>query len=732
MTTVHLVLNAHVDPIWLWPWPSGLDELLNTCRSACDRLEAHPDVQFCRGEAWAYERIERADPDLFERIRRHIVAGRWHIVGGWWIQPDCNGPSGFGFERQIAAGKAYFLDRFGFFPRAGYNVDSFGHAATLPALLRAAGQDAYVMMRPQEHEMTLPARVFRWRGHVGGPEVVTFRIAKTYAIRELSVEHVRSSLTDLPPGIAHTLCFIGAGDHGGGATERQIAWLHEHRDRIPGCRLEFSSPDRFFDAIWEHRETLPLVTGELQMHAVGCYSVYRPIKVGVRRAEHALRQAELVQAAAPAGASENALRLAEAWRHVAFCQFHDTYGGTCVPSAYPQALAMLGAAATTADEILQVGLRRQAAALPDDPCQRIVLHNASDATYDGYAEHEPHFEHTGWQPHWRLIDEAGQPVAFQLVHPEAQIRFDVHWFVRLLFRVRAEPGAHRVLRIDTGSTDATPKRRAGGTTTGAATGVSTIANDLGVGVRLPSAPGDTGELRFVAGTVPLPRLDLIEDLTDTWSHDIDRYDDSVVAHAQWQPPQVLDTGPLMFALQQAGTLDASRLLAEYRVYAGEPFVELRLRVQWAAQHSVLKLTLELPAPATRRTDGIPGGELERALDGKEYPVRDRILLDLAGAGAAARSAAGGARLGLVFPDVYAGDVLPTRARLTLLRSPLMAHHDPYRGPMPRGCFADRGEHEFRFRWFYDATVTGAALDQHALMLQRPLVAADLTRGMPAT
>src|SRR3546814_15618098 len=109
------------------------------------------------------------------------------------------------------------------------------------------------MMRPQEHELPLPASLFRWRGHEGDPEVVTFRIARNYEIAELTLEHVLASLKDLPEGVRHTMCFVGVGDHGGGPTERQIQWCGDHADRIPGCRLRFSSPSLFFDAVVVHR-----------------------------------------------------------------------------------------------------------------------------------------------------------------------------------------------------------------------------------------------------------------------------------------------------------------------------------------------------------------------------------------------------------------------------------------------------------------------------------------------
>jgi len=289
MITVHFIANAHLDPIWLWPWQAGLDAALTTCRSACDRLDAHPDLLFTRGEAWVYHQIERIDPPLFQRIRAFVSEGRWSIVNGWWIQPDCNLPSGFAMRKQIDLGRRYFRDRFGQFPRVAYNVDTFGHAATLPGLLREAGQDRYVMMRPQEHEMKLPARLFRWRGYDNGPEVVTFRIADAYnSTHGMTAEHVQASLSDLPAGVQHTMCFIGVGDHGGRPTEEHLRWCRKNENSFDGCRLVFSSPDRFFDAISSHVDSLPLVTGELQMHAIGCYSVHRQVKTAVRQAEHLL------------------------------------------------------------------------------------------------------------------------------------------------------------------------------------------------------------------------------------------------------------------------------------------------------------------------------------------------------------------------------------------------------------------------------------------------------------
>ena len=130
MKTIHLIASAHLDPIWLWPWQNGLDAVLNTCRTMVRFLDRHPEVIFTCGEAWKYRQVEQLAPELFAKIRRLVELGRWEIIGGWWIQPDCNAPSGFAMERQIELGMRYFRETFGRVPTIGYNVDSFGHAAT--------------------------------------------------------------------------------------------------------------------------------------------------------------------------------------------------------------------------------------------------------------------------------------------------------------------------------------------------------------------------------------------------------------------------------------------------------------------------------------------------------------------------------------------------------------------------------------------------------------------------
>lgn len=143
MPKIHLIGNAHLDPVWLWRWQEGFSEITATFRSALDRMKDFPDFQFTSACCVYYQWIEKLDPDMFEEIQRYVREGRWNIVGGWFLQPDCNIPSGESFARHGLISQRYFKEKFGITVKTGYNVDSFGHNAMLPQILKKSGMENY-------------------------------------------------------------------------------------------------------------------------------------------------------------------------------------------------------------------------------------------------------------------------------------------------------------------------------------------------------------------------------------------------------------------------------------------------------------------------------------------------------------------------------------------------------------------------------------------------------------
>src|SRR5919204_574746 len=139
-----MVGNAHIDPVWLWRWTEGYQEVRATFQSAVDRLDEYDEFIFSATSAQFFAWVEEHDPELFATIASRIAEGRFHVFGGWWVECDTNRPCGESLVRQALYGQHYLHEKFGVLAREGGNVDSFGHNAGLPQLLVKSGLGAYV------------------------------------------------------------------------------------------------------------------------------------------------------------------------------------------------------------------------------------------------------------------------------------------------------------------------------------------------------------------------------------------------------------------------------------------------------------------------------------------------------------------------------------------------------------------------------------------------------------
>ena len=108
-----MIGNAHIDPVWLWQWPEGYQEVRATFRSALDRMHEYPEFIFTANSAAYYAWVKEIDPAMFEEIRERVAEGRWAIVGGWWVEPDCNIPSGESFVRHALYSQRWFQAELG-------------------------------------------------------------------------------------------------------------------------------------------------------------------------------------------------------------------------------------------------------------------------------------------------------------------------------------------------------------------------------------------------------------------------------------------------------------------------------------------------------------------------------------------------------------------------------------------------------------------------------------------
>ncbi|MDR0743049.1 MAG: twin-arginine translocation signal domain-containing protein, partial [Tannerella sp.] len=106
--SIYMIGHAHLDVVWLWPWHEGLAVAHSTFRSALERMKETPDLVFTSSSALYYKWVAENDPGMLTEIRQRVAEGRWNIVGGWWIEPDTNIPSGESMVRQGLYGQRTF------------------------------------------------------------------------------------------------------------------------------------------------------------------------------------------------------------------------------------------------------------------------------------------------------------------------------------------------------------------------------------------------------------------------------------------------------------------------------------------------------------------------------------------------------------------------------------------------------------------------------------------------
>ena len=196
-----------------------MSAVLSTFQSAVNLAEKY-DYIFCHNEVTVYKYVEEYAPELFEKIKKLVKQGKWHIMGGWYLQPDCNMPSGESFVRQIQEGKRYFVEKFGVYPTTAINFDPFGHSFGLVQIIKKCGQDSYIFMRPYPHELALPDEHFIWRG-LDGSEIKAVRSNAYNTPLGKSADVIEERANE----DRHEVCLIlwGVGNHGGGPSDKDLA-----------------------------------------------------------------------------------------------------------------------------------------------------------------------------------------------------------------------------------------------------------------------------------------------------------------------------------------------------------------------------------------------------------------------------------------------------------------------------------------------------------------------------
>lgn len=703
---LHMIGNAHLDPVWLWRWTEGFQETKATFRSALDRLSESEDFIFTQSSAANYEWVERSDPAMFNEIRARVQEGRWHIVGGFWTQPDCNIPSGESFVRQALYGQRYFMEKFGVTASVGYNVDSFGHAGTLPQILKKSGLHYYVFMRPMPGEKALPGHLFRWQSD-DGSEVLTFRILFEYLTwgKEVDV-HVRRCADEVHAPLNEAMVFYGVGNHGGGPTKENIESIRRLQAEDSGLELVFSHPLRFFREVEARQQDYPVVRGDLQHHASGCYAAHSAIKMWNRQTENALTTAEGFSAAALCVAAQPYPDFSRAWKNLLFNQFHDIMAGTSLESAYEDAQVQMYESLSIAQRHLNYALQAISwkIGIPaEDGTLPLVVFNPNAWAISACVEAEALQNAVEGA---LLLTDTGDEVAFQMIQPQATC----NGRARMCFNAELPAMGYRVYRLckDKGAAPAPAPAAKKKDAFAAENAWYRLEIDPKTGC-IESLYDKQNDVQVFKGQAAVPAV--MQDDSDTWAHDILRFLDCIGTFTPVRVQRV-ESGPVRTVLRVDSTWETSTLRQDFIVYADRPQVDVRVTVNWHDRHQLLKLLFPVNVNFPQGVYDAPYGCIEKEGNGEEEPMQNWVDVSGLVPGQDKGYLAG---LAVLNSGKYSASISKNEIGLTVLRSPIYAHHTPHQ-PAPDGDYRyiDQGEQRFTYALlphtgpFEDAPVAKAA------------------------
>jgi alpha-mannosidase len=665
--------HAHIDTAWLWPIAETVRKCTRTFASATNYMDEYPEYQFACPQAQQLQWMKDQHPALYARIREKARAGQFVPVGGTWVEPDCNLPSGESLARQFLYGQRFFEREFGARCQEFWNPDVFGYSGALPQIMKLAGIRYFLTQKLSWNQLNKPAsHTFVWEGIDGSRILTHFPPADTYN----SLANVEQVLYNVSNFKDHeraneSYLLFGFGDGGGGPTPEMLEQLRRIGDVDGLPRTQIRPPREFFARCEADLKDPLVIVGELylEMHR-GTYTTQARTKKYNRQSELLLRDVEILSSLALTlhGTHYPTPDLEKLWKLVLTNQFHDIIPGSSIGEVYADSTRdyelVLSEGQILREKALQALTPTEADSAPD----KVFAFNTLSVPRTEVVE----------LPDGQGLGIVSAPaLGYSLQTPE-----DVSAQVTLLERENGFRLENDQLRADF--------NRQGGLT-------SLVHKASQRESIQPGAAGNT----FV----------LYEDLPndwDAWDVDVFHLEKKTVLPGAVRA-EVLENDPLRVALAFEFPISAvSRLRQVVSLDALSARLDFACEVDWRERHQFLKVEFPLNLRAASATYEIQFGHVER-------PTHFNSSYDLARFEVPAHKWADLSEhdfgVALLNDCKYGYAAHGNVLRLSLLRAPT--------SPDPE---ADQGWHQFRFAVFpHTGSPQSAGVTEQAYRFNVPLL-----------
>lgn len=344
--------HTHIDVAWLWRVRETRQKMARSMANVMSLMAEYDDYRFMYNQGVLLDYLETDYPDLFERLRAQVKAGRFEIEGALWLEPDVVIASGESLIRHIIKGTRYHQQKFGVTPKIVWLPDTFGYTAALPQIMTLAGLDVFITHKMSWNDTNrMPNEIFFWQGLDGTRVPAYFLTTQPYEhtginttyCPDLDASHVMGTWKRFSQQGLHDELFLvyGHGDGGGGPTRGMLENVRRMERGIPGCpKIRHEPMGPFFERLVERMraepEAFPAWVGELYLeYHRGTLTSVAKNKRNNRRAEQALHELELLGVLAQGqGVEYPRAELEALWEIALLNQFHDILPGTSIGFVY--------------------------------------------------------------------------------------------------------------------------------------------------------------------------------------------------------------------------------------------------------------------------------------------------------------------------------------------------------------------------------------------------------------
>lgn len=698
MKKLHLLCNAHLDPVWLWQRPEGIAEAISTFRVAADFCEEYDGFVFNHNEAVLYEWVEEHEPQLFERIKKLVADGKWKIMGGWYLQPDCVMTSGESLLSQIDIGNEYFIEKFGIKPTTAINFDPFGHSRGLVQILTKKGYDSYIFMRPYHFQGD-----FMWEGF-DESQILAHGIFDGYGTNKgKAVEKIKECIETKGDNDIY-LCLWGIGNHGGGPSRVDLDAIADFM-KTSDIELVHSSAEGYFQD--KTRDGLDVIKTELGPCLVGCYTSMVRIKQANRRLENKIALTEKIMSYAEKTTDfeyDNE-SMKKAKKTLAFCQFHDILPGSAIKAVEDDSLQTFAYAEEIVDTLYEKAFFKLCAGQKKakDGEIPIIIFNPHPYEIEGEFEIGFMLEDQNWIENTvtvaEVYDEKGNTLPTQNEKPEPT--FNLDWMQKVSFRGKLAPSSLtrfdcRLKVIESENIWAPAKN----------SDDITVSNDR-MTTRISSKTGLI-EYYAVDGKEYLKetgKIQVYKDNEDPWGMNVVSFDDlegefELMNDAETNefigyPDQVIknvriiEDGVVRTKVQAFFKYNRSVAVVEYTIPKNDGYIDVEIMMYSNETNKIIKYALDTAL------NGTPYGET--AFGFGELPCEKEETVFHKWCGIKETDKA----LYVVNRGTYGGSFTNNEIKLSLLRTPIYSAHPIRQRPVsPKDKFLkhiDMGERRFSFR-----------------------------------